>query len=102
MLRFAARYGPVCRFANPAALGGAAGWVFVTSPDDIEHVCGAAARNYQERCECPALAVGWEAGAWERVRGAAGSPDICTSFTPAPPACFYPVPPFCAPKGGSL
>lgn len=51
MLRFSERYGPVSRFANPAALNGAAGWVFVNSPDDIAHVCAANSKNYAERCE---------------------------------------------------
>lgn len=51
MLRFSERYGGVSRFANPAALGGAAGWVFLNSPDDIQHVCSANTKNYTERCE---------------------------------------------------
>ena len=51
MLRFAGRYGPVSRFANPAALNAAAGWVFVNSPDDVQHICSTNTRNYSERCE---------------------------------------------------
>lgn len=38
-----------CRFANPVALNGAAGWVFVNSPTDIQHICATNTRNYQER-----------------------------------------------------
>lgn len=49
MLRFSARYGPVSRFANPSALNGAAGWVFLNSPGDIAHVCAANPKNYAER-----------------------------------------------------
>ncbi len=37
------------RFANPAALNGAAGWVFVNGPDDVQYICATHTRNYAER-----------------------------------------------------
>lgn len=40
---------PSHRFANPVALNGAAGWVFINGPDDIQHVCALNTRNYAER-----------------------------------------------------
>ncbi|KAG2490073.1 hypothetical protein HYH03_011538 [Edaphochlamys debaryana] len=49
MLKFSERYGPICRFANPASLNGATSWVFLNSPDNIRHVCAANVRNYQRR-----------------------------------------------------
>eukprot|EP00887_Chlorella_sp_A99_P004562 scaffold84.g4562.t1 len=49
MLRFSQTYGPVARFANPAALNAAAGWLFVNSPDDVQHICATNTRNYAER-----------------------------------------------------
>ncbi|GMH33024.1 hypothetical protein BSKO_00858 [Bryopsis sp. KO-2023] len=49
MLQFFATYGPVVRFANPAKLNGAAGWLFVNDPDDIQYVCTANVKNYTMR-----------------------------------------------------
>ncbi|KAL4419812.1 hypothetical protein ABPG75_006910 [Micractinium tetrahymenae] len=49
ILRGAQRYGPVSRYANPAALGGAAGWVFLNSPEDIQYVNATNTRNFSER-----------------------------------------------------
>lgn len=40
MLDFSAKYGPVCRFANPAALNGATSWVFLNGPDNVAHIAG--------------------------------------------------------------
>lgn len=37
------------RFANPANLNGASGWLFVNDPDDIEYVCTANVKNYTLR-----------------------------------------------------
>eukprot|EP00951_Prasinocladus_malaysianus_P025755 scaffold226688_cov44-Prasinocladus_malaysianus.AAC.3 len=37
------------RFANPVDLNGAAGWLMVNNPVDIEHVCSANVRNYTDR-----------------------------------------------------
>jgi len=49
MLYFFEKYGPVCRFANPANLNGASGWLFVNVLDDIAHVCSKNTRNYLMR-----------------------------------------------------
>lgn len=49
MLRFDERYGPVCRFANPASLNGATSWVFLNSPENVQHVCATNVRNYGRR-----------------------------------------------------
>lgn len=49
ILQGALRYGPVSRYANPAALGGAAGWVFLNSPTDIQYVNATNTRNFAER-----------------------------------------------------
>ncbi|GLI63266.1 hypothetical protein VaNZ11_006170 [Volvox africanus] len=49
MLRFSEKYGPVCRFANPASLNGATSWVFLNSPANIQHVCATNGRNYGRR-----------------------------------------------------
>ncbi|WIA42697.1 hypothetical protein OEZ86_008649 [Tetradesmus obliquus] len=49
MLKFSAKYGPVCRFANPASLNGATSWVFLNSPQNIQHVCAANVKNYTMR-----------------------------------------------------
>mmetsp|Transcript_33372 Transcript_33372/g.86576 ORF Transcript_33372/g.86576 Transcript_33372/m.86576 type:complete len:592 (+) Transcript_33372:398-2173(+) len=49
MLQYFDKYGPVCRFANPVDLNGAAGWLMVNSPDDIEHVCAQNVKNYTDR-----------------------------------------------------
>jgi hypothetical protein len=48
-LRFAAKYGAVCRFENGLRLGGAAGWTFLASPEGIEHCCATRAANYATR-----------------------------------------------------
>lgn len=69
MLRFSQCYGPVCRFANPAALSGASGWLFLNSPGDIEHVCGTNAKNYSERCASWAERLGLPAPAAALRRG---------------------------------
>ncbi len=37
------------RFANPASLNGATSWVFLNSPDNIQHVCATNVRNYGRR-----------------------------------------------------
>ncbi|GIL78304.1 hypothetical protein Vretifemale_7752 [Volvox reticuliferus] len=49
MLRFSEKYGPVCRFSNPASLNGATSWVFLNSPASIQHVCATNVRNYGRR-----------------------------------------------------
>ncbi|GLC47259.1 hypothetical protein PLESTB_001835900 [Pleodorina starrii] len=49
MLAFSEKYGPVCRFANPASLNGATSWVFLNSPEAVQHVCATAVRNYGRR-----------------------------------------------------
>ncbi|EFJ41317.1 cytochrome P450 [Volvox carteri f. nagariensis] len=49
MLRFSDKYGPICRFANPASLNGATSWVFLNSPENIQHVCATNVRNYSRR-----------------------------------------------------
>ncbi|GFR44798.1 hypothetical protein Agub_g6133, partial [Astrephomene gubernaculifera] len=49
MLRFSQKYGPICRFANPASLNGATSWVFLNSPDAIQHVAASNVRNYGRR-----------------------------------------------------
>lgn len=38
-----------CRFANPASLNNATSWVFLNSPDNIQHVCASNVRNYGMR-----------------------------------------------------
>ena len=50
-LRLAEEYGPAVAFANPARSLGldAAGWTFLTDPDDVQHVATTAAANYRER-----------------------------------------------------
>eukprot|EP00198_Chlamydomonas_reinhardtii_P014407 XP_001703744.1 cytochrome P450 [Chlamydomonas reinhardtii] len=48
-LKFSEKYGPVCRFANPASLNGATSWVFINSPENIQHVCATNVRNYSRR-----------------------------------------------------
>ncbi|KAG2435417.1 hypothetical protein HYH02_011918 [Chlamydomonas schloesseri] len=48
-LKFSQKYGPVCRFANPASLNGATSWVFINSPENIQHVCATNVRNYNRR-----------------------------------------------------
>ena len=50
-LRLAEEYGPAVAFANPARSIGldAAGWTFLTDPDDVQHVATTAAANYRER-----------------------------------------------------
>eukprot|EP00878_Enallax_costatus_P019160 GHUV01020204.1.p1 GENE.GHUV01020204.1~~GHUV01020204.1.p1 ORF type:complete len:498 (+),score=145.15 GHUV01020204.1:378-1871(+) len=49
MLKFSQKYGPVCRFANPASLNGATSWVFLNSPENIQHVCANNVKNYNRR-----------------------------------------------------
>lgn len=49
MLQFFATYGPICRFANPANLNGASGWLFVNNPDDIQYISTSNVRNYMMR-----------------------------------------------------
>jgi hypothetical protein len=49
MLQYFNKYGPVCRFANPVDLNGAAGWLMVNDPDDIEHICAINVKNYTNR-----------------------------------------------------
>eukprot|EP00775_Hariotina_reticulata_P002129 gene2129-2448_t len=49
MLKFSQQYGPVCRFANPASLNGATSWVFLNSPENIQHVCATNVKNYNRR-----------------------------------------------------
>jgi len=49
MLTFSIKYGPVCRFANPANLNAAAGWLFVNGPEDVQYLCSTNVRNYQRR-----------------------------------------------------
>jgi hypothetical protein len=39
----------VCRFANPASLNGATSWVFLNSPENIQHVCATNVKNYNMR-----------------------------------------------------
>lgn len=39
----------VFRFANPASLNGATSWVFLNSPDNIQHVCANNVKNYNRR-----------------------------------------------------
>lgn len=39
----------VCRFANPTDLNGASNWVFINSPENVQHVCMDNVRNYQRR-----------------------------------------------------
>lgn len=41
--------GCFCRFANPASLNGATSWVFLNSPDNIQHVCANNVKNYNRR-----------------------------------------------------
>ena len=48
-LRFALSYGEICRFPNPAGLGGATGWTFLCSPRLVEHCCATKARNFSAR-----------------------------------------------------
>jgi cytochrome P450 len=48
-LRFARRYGDLCRFPNPVRLGGAAAWTFLASPALLEHVCATRGANYTAR-----------------------------------------------------
>ena len=38
-----------CRFANPASLNGATSWVFLNSPENIQHVCANNVKNYNRR-----------------------------------------------------
>jgi hypothetical protein len=38
-----------CRFANPASLNGATSWVFLNSPENIQHVCATNVKNYTMR-----------------------------------------------------
>jgi hypothetical protein len=53
----------LCRFANPASLNGATSWVFINSPDNVQHVCAANVKNYNMRylpvstscSKCPCL-----------------------------------------------
>lgn len=77
MLRFSARYGPVSRFANPSALNGAAGWVFLNSPGDIAHVCAANPKNYAERCETGEPGLCSLGRRWRRMQ-------LCTATGRAP------------------
>ncbi|KAF6262648.1 cytochrome P450 [Scenedesmus sp. NREL 46B-D3] len=49
MLKFSQKYGPVCRFANPASLNAATSWVFLNSPENIQHVCATNVKNYNMR-----------------------------------------------------
>lgn len=37
------------RFANPASLNGATSWVFLNSPENVQHVCATNVRNYGRR-----------------------------------------------------
>lgn len=37
------------RFANPAKLNAAAGWLFVNGPEDVQYLCSTNVRNYQRR-----------------------------------------------------
>lgn len=37
------------RFANPASLNGATSWVFLNSPENIQHVCANNVKNYTRR-----------------------------------------------------
>jgi hypothetical protein len=39
----------VRRFANPASLNGATSWVFLNSPDNVQHVCATNVKNYTMR-----------------------------------------------------
>lgn len=87
ILRGALRYGPVSRYANPAALGGAAGWLFLNSPQDIQYVNATNTRNFAERCEPwaspppllraaapPCASVPCRGPAPARVKAAGGAP----------------------------
>lgn len=38
-----------CRFANPASLNAATSWVFLNSPENIQHVCATNVKNYNMR-----------------------------------------------------
>eukprot|EP00884_Botryococcus_braunii_P015417 jgi/Botrbrau1/2559/Bobra.0079s0045.1 len=49
MVEFNAKYGPVCRFANPADLNGASGWLFLNDPGDVQWVCATNTKNYSRR-----------------------------------------------------
>ncbi|QDZ17484.1 cytochrome P450 [Chloropicon primus] len=48
-LKLAQEYGDAIAFENPVGLGDAAGWTFLSSPDDIEHVSASNCNNYRER-----------------------------------------------------
>jgi len=37
------------RFANPASLNDATSWVFLNSPENVQHVCAANVKNYNMR-----------------------------------------------------
>jgi hypothetical protein len=37
------------RFANPADLNGATGWLFLNDPGDVQWVCASNTRNYSRR-----------------------------------------------------
>jgi hypothetical protein len=37
------------RFANPASLNGATSWVFLNSPENVQHVCATNVKNYSQR-----------------------------------------------------
>lgn len=37
------------RFANPASLNDATSWVFLNSPDNVQHVCATNVKNYNMR-----------------------------------------------------
>lgn len=39
----------VSRFANPASLNGATSWVFLNSPENVQHVCATNVKNYNMR-----------------------------------------------------
>jgi len=49
MLQYFAKYGPVCRFANPVDLNGAAGWLMINGPEDVRHVNASNVANYTDR-----------------------------------------------------
>jgi len=49
MLKFSEKYGPVCRFSNPASLNNATSWLFLNSPENIQHVCATNVKNYNRR-----------------------------------------------------
>jgi hypothetical protein len=40
---------PQKRFANPASLNGATSWLFLNSPDNVQHVCATNVKNYNMR-----------------------------------------------------